>query len=63
MARGNADTLLLQQCTAEQLAQQLPVSVLVTAPQGLPSAAQLDQQLSAVLEVGLPITQSGLGCN
>ena len=63
MAKGRADMTLLQQCTAEQLTEQLPVSASVTAPQGLPSAAQLDQQLSAVLEVGLPITLSGFGCS
>ena len=57
MARGTADTALLQQCTAEQLTEQLPVSVSVPAPQSLPSAAQLDQELSSVLEVSLPVTQ------
>ena len=53
MARDSADTALLQQCTAQQLTEQLPVSVSVTAPQSLLSAAQLHQELSAVLEVSV----------
>ena len=53
MARGSADTTLLQQCTAQQLTEQLPVSASVAAPQSLLSAAKLDQELSAVLEVSI----------
>ena len=63
MARDSADTALLQQCTAEQLPEQLPVSVSVAAPQSLPSAAQLDQELSAVLEVSLLATHPCPDCN
>ena len=63
MARGGADAALLQQYTAEQLTEQLPVSVSVAAPHSLPSAAQLDQELSAVLEVSKLVTRSRLDCN
>ena len=62
MARGNADTALLQQCTAERLTEQLPVTATVAAPHSLPSAAQLDQELSAVLEVSLLVTLPCLSC-
>lgn len=58
MAKGNGDTVLLQQCPAEQLAKQLPASASLPAPQALSSAAQLDQEVFAVLEVSTPAIMS-----
>lgn len=51
MARDHADMTLLQQCPSEQLAQQLPLSASVAAPEALSSAAQLDQEVFTMLEV------------
>ena len=60
MARDNADVPLLQQCPCEQLAKQLPASAAVAAPEALSSAAQLDQEVVAVLEVSWHAPQSCL---
>lgn len=58
MVRGNADTTLLHQCSSAQLTTQLPITVSLVTPQGLSSAAQLDQELVAVLEVSTHTSQS-----
>ena len=57
MAQGQPDLSMVQDCSLEQLTQQLPMLAPVAAPAGLSSAAQLDQELFIVLEVGLHRTQ------
>ena len=51
MGRDNTDVPLLQRCPCDQLAKQLPASAAVAAPEAVSSAAQLDQEVVAVLEV------------
>ena len=48
---GHADADIIQHFTSKQLEQQLPVAASVAAPSCLTSAAQLNQELFAVLEV------------
>lgn len=62
MARDNADVSLLQQCPSDQLAQQLPVTASLPAPEALSSAAQLDQEVFAMLEVSTCMHPYGAFC-
>lgn len=53
MAQGQPDLSIIQDCSSEQLTQQLPMLVSLAAPDGLSSAAQLDQEQFVVLEVSV----------